>query len=69
MQPIATVGMDPLLDLDTTYTLQIMPVTITTVTSVAPVTTTVTVVVTSGSEATISVPVMQRCIMKHFPHK
>ena len=58
MQPIATVGMDPLLDLDTTYTLQIMPVTITTITSVAPVTTIVTVTITSGSETTISVPVM-----------
>ena len=69
MQRIATVRMDLLLDLVMTYTLQMMPVTIGIVISVAPVTMTVTVTINSGLETTISVPMMQRCIMKHFPHK
>ena len=58
MQPITTTVMDLHLEVVMTYTLQIMPVTITTVTSIAPVTMTFTVAVTTGPEATISVPIM-----------
>ena len=52
-----------------TYTLQTMPVPLITIILVAPVTMTVTVTITSGLETTISVPVISKCIMRHFPHK
>ena len=69
MQPITTIAMDLHLAVVMTYTLQTMPVPTTTVISIVTVTMTVTVTITSGREAAISVPMMQRCIMKNFPHK
>ena len=69
MQPIATIVVDLHLEEVMTYTLQIMPVPITTIIADVTLTEAVTVTTTSLQEAAVSVPVMQRCIMKPFRHK